>query len=198
MIKGVVPVSFVDWPDKICSVVFTSGCDFMCSWCHNKVLVDKHLVDEIPSLSPEYVMSIIKNRMKLIDGVCFSGGEPLIHGDNLFAVVKMIKSETGLPVKLDTNGNNPDELEKWLDSGIIDFVAMDIKNIPEKYQKTVGVNVDVDRIKRSIEIIKSKAKGYQFRTTKVPGLVTKDDIRTIEKIYDLKIDVQEYRKHVSF
>ena len=172
-IKGLQKTTLLDFPGKLACTVFTAGCNFRCPFCHNASLVVRaNEVDEIPM---ESFLSYISKRKDLLDGVCITGGEPLINRD-IEDLIRKIR-EYGLLVKLDTNGAFPDRLEALLDAGLVDYVAMDIKNTKEKYALTVGLEeLEVAAIERSIDIIMKKAPDYEFRTTVVRELHTLDDL----------------------
>lgn len=175
-IKGLQKTTLLDFPGKLACTVFTSGCNLRCPFCHNASLVLNSDGGEKISLSDFF--SYIEKRRTLLDGVCVTGGEPLINHDISEFIAKI--RELGLLVKLDTNGCFPDELESLLCSGLVDYVAMDIKNAKNKYPQTVGIkNFEVSRVEKSIDIIMKKAPDYEFRTTVVKELHTKDDIEHI-------------------
>lgn len=177
-IKGFIGTSLLDYPKKIGSIVFLGGCDFKCPFCQNPDLIDGG--KNFPSLSRETLMEELITRKNFIDGVVISGGEPTIHSElpELIAEIKSI----GFPVKLDTNGNNPEMIEKLLKEGLVDFIAMDVKTSFEKYSQAAGLPVDIQRIKKSIECIRLNAPDYEFRTTVVPTLVDEEDIQRIAEI----------------
>ncbi len=159
---GIQKLSLVDYPGKMVSTLFTGGCNFRCPYCHNRQLV---FLNEAPNEIDQFeILAYLNKRRNLIDGVCITGGEPLLH-DGLFDFIKEIK-KFGLLVKLDTNGSHYDYLKQLLDMQLVDYVAMDIKNDEAHYLETVGLNeVDLDNIKKSIELIKKQAPDYEFRTT---------------------------------
>ena len=162
-IVGIDKLSLLDYEDKVSVVLFSQACNMRCPFCHNGASVlgaskeDELLFDDI--------IAFLKTRVGLVDAVVFSGGEPTLEQD-LKVKIKKVK-ELGFLIKLDTNGTNPKLLEELLDEGLIDYVAMDIKNSPSLYNVTTGVNVNIDNIKKSIDIIKAKAPDYEFRTTLV-------------------------------
>ena len=163
LIKGFQKLTLLDYPGKTACTVFTGGCNYRCPFCHNAGLVTK-LDTEI--ISESEVLSHLKKRQGILDGVAISGGEPLLQGD-IEEFLQKIK-ELGYSIKLDTNGSFPDKLKSIIDKGLCDYVAMDIKNSPAEYGKTVGVeNFDITPIKQSIEIIKQSGVDYEFRTTVV-------------------------------
>ena len=177
VLKGLQKTTLLDYPEKLACTVFTGGCNFRCPFCHNAALVERpSCVDDV---SVEAFFKYISKRSSLLDGVCITGGEPLLNPD-IEDFIKRIR-EHGLLVKLDTNGSYPDRLEDLLDKELIDYVAMDIKNSPEKYAKTIGLDngYDLSSITRSIDIIMKKAPDYEFRTTVVRELHDEEDIKQI-------------------
>lgn len=176
-IKGFLETSFLDWPGKICSVLFLSGCNFRCPYCHNHPLI----------LHPEQFASIplpemfrrLETFQGWIDGVCLTGGEPTLHAD-LPHLAHLIKKR-GFAVKLDTNGSNPKMLEKLIHEGVVDFIAMDVKAPldPFSYRRSTGLAIDLDLICQSIEILKKGAVDYQFRMTVVPSLHSEEEVQTL-------------------
>ena len=161
-IVGIDKLSLLDYEDKISVVLFSHACNFRCPFCHNGESV-LNSNNEIPF---EEILAYLKTRIGLVDAVVFSGGEPTLEPD-LEVKIKTVKS-LGFLIKLDTNGTNPELLEKLLDDGVVDYVAMDIKNSPSLYAQTSGVkSVNLDNIKKSISIIMKKAPDYEFRTTLV-------------------------------
>ena len=175
-IGGFQKFSLIDYPGKICAIIFTQGCNFRCPYCHNPELV---IPEKFEKPIPEKdVFSFLKTRIGKLDAVEITGGEPTLQPD-LIDVIKKIK-KMGFLVKLDSNGSNPKILKKILDSGLVDYVAMDVKTSLPKYKK-VGAGDKINQIQESIEIIKNKAKDYEFRTTVVPKIVDKNDIKEITK-----------------
>jgi len=174
-IKGLEKFAPKDFPGYISSTIFVSGCNFRCPYCHNSDLVLR--AASLPSFPLDYFLSFLDSRRGWLEGICVTGGEPLLHED-LEVVLSIIKDRK-LLVKIDTNGSFPLRLEKLIDKGLVDYVAMDIKNSLEKYEQTVGVKVKTSDIKKSIEIIRDSGLDYIFRTTVVPDLVEEDDIRKI-------------------
>ncbi len=170
-IVGFKPISVLDYPKHISSIIFTFGCNFYCPYCHNKPCLVK-ISDFFPE---DTVIEKIKERIGFIDGVVITGGEPLIH-EKTMKLIKDLKN-LGLKVKLDTNGSFPDRLEKVID--LVDYVAMDIKTSLEKYKLLTNVEDIEDKILKSINIIMENAKDYEFRTTVVPKIVEFDDIKKI-------------------
>ena len=175
IIKGLQKTTLLDFPQKLACTVFTGGCNFRCPFCHNASLV-LH-AGGVEEISEEEFFTYISKRKKMLDGVCITGGEPLLCSD-IEDFIKKIKNE-GLLVKLDTNGTFPKKLEYLLDNKLVDYVAMDIKNSKEKYAFTAGVENFPNEIEESINLIINKAPDYEFRTTVVKELHTPQDIVSI-------------------
>lgn len=175
-IIGIEKSSFIDYPGKICTVYFTPGCNFRCAYCHNSpaVMGKGELIKE------EEILLYLEKRKKFIDAVCISGGEPTLQQD-LDWFIEKLKSK-GFFIKLDTNGTNPDILQKLLDKKLIDYVAMDIKGPLYKYSLLAGTEVAVEPIKESINIIKNSNIDYEFRTTICKELLSPNDIRDIANL----------------
>ena len=151
--------SWIDYPDKIASVIYTRGCNFNCPFCHNKDLIyDKTLM-----VSQEEVWQHLKKRKNILEGVVISGGEPTLQKD-LIPFIGRIK-DLGYKVKLDTNGYAPQVLKKLLDLNLLDYVAMDVKNNLGDYKKTIGLSIDLSNIVKSIELVINSGLDYEFRTT---------------------------------
>lgn len=173
-IGGFQKMTMLDFPGKVACTIFTYGCNFRCPFCHNASLV----TDAPEFFSEDEVLSYLSKRAGILDGVCISGGEPLLQKD-IFEFIKKVKDK-GLLVKLDTNGAFPDKLKYSIDEGLVDYVAMDIKNSKEKYGSTVGVDdFDITPIEKSVEILLSGKIDFEFRTTITRELHTEDDIRKI-------------------
>jgi len=176
-IKGFLETSFLDWPGKLCSVIFLPHCNFRCPYCHNHPLVSHP--ERYPSIPFEDILDRLRSFRDWIDGVCITGGEPTLHVD-LPLLIREIK-RNGFLVKLDTNGSNPQVLETLIKAEEIDFVSMDVKAPldPFSYRRSIGLSIDLDLILRSIEILKKGKVEYQFRMTVVPGLHREEDIKTL-------------------
>lgn len=164
-IMGLQKLTLLDYPGKIATTVFLGGCDMACPYCHNAELLDFKLPAMI---SQEDFFSFLKKRQGFIDAVCISGGEPLVNKDLEYFLRKI--KDMGFLLKLDTNGSRPDQLRKILDTGLLNYLAMDIKNDKETYAETAGVLVDTDKIDRSIKMIMEEGRenpdfSYEFRTT---------------------------------
>ena len=172
IIKGLQKTTLLDFPGKVACTVFTAGCNFRCPFCHNASLVITQ--DDSAEISEEEFFSYISKRKGILDGVCITGGEPMM-AQGVVDFIKKVK-DVGLLVKLDTNGTFPEKLEFLLDNKLVDYVAMDIKNSKEKYAMTAGIKNLPSSIEKSINIIMTKAPDYEFRTTVVKEFHTPQDI----------------------
>lgn len=174
-IDGLQKMTLLDFPGKVACTVFTGGCNFRCPFCHNALLVTE--LSENPDYSVDEILVFLKKRSGLLDGVAITGGEPLINPD-IGDFIRSIR-RLGYSVKLDTNGSYPDRLKSLVAEGLIDYVAMDIKNCREKYAETVGLkSLELSRIEESVDFLKSGAVDYEFRTTVVKEFHTVEDIRS--------------------
>lgn len=172
-IGGFVKQSLIDYPGKLAAVVFTQGCNFCCGYCHNPQLVLPELYLERPDLIPLNIISYLEKHKNWLDGVVVTGGEPTIHKD-LPLFLKEIKG-MGYSVKLDTNGTNPAMLDKLIRNKLVDYIAMDIKIVPEKdlYSKITGIQMSDDLIEKiltSIIVLRHTPIKVEFRTTVIPGI----------------------------
>lgn len=175
LIKGFQKLTLLDYPGKTACTVFTGGCNYRCPFCHNAGLVTK-LDTEI--ISEGEVLSHLKKRQGILDGVAISGGEPLLQGD-IEEFLQKIK-ELGYSIKLDTNGSFPDKLKSIIDKGLCDYVAMDIKNSKERYNETIGIdNFDISLMEKSVEILRNSDVDFEFRTTVTKNFHTMEDIEKI-------------------
>ena len=172
-ISGIQKLTLLDYPGTVACTLFTAGCNFRCPFCHNAGLVLPEQIEEA-SVSEEEVMSFLKKRVGMLDGVAITGGEPLLHAD-MPRLLRKIK-DLGYKIKLDTNGSNPKLLRDIVEAGLVDRVAMDIKNAPEEYPKTAGCNVDMAAIEGSKNFLLGGAVDYEFRTTVVKGIHTKESL----------------------
>ncbi|MEK7447815.1 MAG: anaerobic ribonucleoside-triphosphate reductase activating protein [Patescibacteria group bacterium] len=173
-IAGLVKNSLIDYPGKITAIVFTQGCNFRCPYCHNPDLVD---IKNKKFLIPEKeIFDFLKKRKGLLDAVTITGGEPTLQKDLKHFIAKV--KEMGYLVKLDSNGTNPAFLKDILDEGNVDYVAMDIKNTLEKYERVTGP-VDIKNIQKSIQLIMDSGVEYEFRTTVLPRLHKIEDFEVI-------------------
>jgi pyruvate formate lyase activating enzyme len=191
-IKGWQKTSLIDFSPYTASVLFLAGCTFKCGYCHNPELVLHY--SSIPDIDEDEVLDYLEKKKMWVDGVCITGGEPTIYNDLPEFVDKLKK--IGMKVKLDTNGTNPSVLKRLI--GKIDYAAMDIKNVLDKYKEVVCVDLDKSKIKESIELIK-KMKDYEFRTTVIPGIVGKKEIFKISQMLkgSKKFVIQNFRNSRS-
>ncbi len=175
-IAGYLKTTLIDWPGKIASVVFIAGCNFRCGFCHNPELVT---VDpNMETISPEDIYQDLRRRAKWIDGISITGGEPTLYSD-LVEFIEGVK-KAGFEVKLDTNGTNFKMLKYLIDEDLVDYVAMDIKAPLEDYRRTIGVEkFDEDSVKRSVCLLLKDKVDYEFRTTMVPDLIGKEEMKKI-------------------
>lgn len=163
-IYGLQKLTLLDYPGKMACTIFTGGCNFRCPYCHNRSLV--FLNEQDGEFDKDDLFDYLNQRRNILDGVCISGGEPLLQ-DGLSDFIKEIK-DYGLLVKLDTNGSNPDKLKELLDLGLVDYIAMDIKNTKDKYALSIGLNdFNIEDIEKSVELLKSSSIDYEFRMTVV-------------------------------
>jgi pyruvate formate lyase activating enzyme len=176
-IKGFLETSFVDWPGKLCAVLFLPHCNFRCPYCHNHSLAFHP--EQYSSIPLEDILSRLQSFKDWIDGVCITGGEPTLDV-NLPTLIREIKRH-GFLVKLDTNGSHPRMLEVLMETQKIDFVSMDVKAPLDSfsYRRSTGLSVDLNPILRSIEILKQGGVEYEFRMTVVPGLHKMEDVRRL-------------------
>ena len=175
IIKGLQKTTLLDFPGKVACTLFTAGCNFRCPFCHNASLVISP--DTSDTISEEEIFAFLKKRRGFLDGVCITGGEPLLQRD-IEDFIKKIR-ELGLAVKLDTNGAYPERLRSIIDKGLVDYVAMDIKNSKEKYALTAGADVNIEKISESVRILMASDVEYEFRTTVVRELHSPEDIKSI-------------------
>lgn len=173
LISGLQKLTLLDYPGTVACTVFTGGCNFRCPFCHNAALVLPELMGQ--DTDEEQVLAFLKRRQGVLDGVAITGGEPLLHKDIGIFLEKV--RALGYKIKLDTNGSFPDRLQELISAGLVDRVAMDIKNAPELYAKTVGLpSLDLAPIERSKELLLRGDVDYEFRTTVVKGLHTRESI----------------------
>lgn len=170
---GLQKTSLIDYPEKIAAIVFTIGCNFRCPYCHNPELVD----ETAEELSESDFFSFLESRVGLLDAVTITGGEPTVHTD-LVSFIQKIK-ELEFLVKLDSNGTDPETLSYLIENKLVDYIAMDIKSPLEKYSATVARPTDIQKIKRSIELLLENKVPYEFRTTVVKALLTPSDFHNI-------------------
>ncbi len=195
-IYGLEKSSLLDYPGKVCAVVFLYGCNLRCPYCHNPELV----VEECPKsilMTQDDILKFLEKRIGKLDAVVITGGEPLIHTE-LLDFVKKIKN-LGFLVKIDTNGLLPNSLKKYLNSGYIDYVAMDVKYPSDEYNDRSGNKNAQSCILQSISIILNSNVNYEFRTTYVKGIHTKASVRKICKMIEgsKRYYIQNFREGKS-
>lgn len=177
-IHGFLKTTLLDYPGHVAATLFTGGCNFRCPFCHNRELVLRP--DDAPVIATEEILAHLKRRQGILDGVCITGGEPTLASD-LETLIRKIR-ELGYAIKLDTNGYQPDVLAHLCDAGLIDYIAMDIKHSPEKYNTISNrKDFDISRIQTSINFLMNGTVPYEFRTTLVRELHNEQDIIEIGK-----------------
>ncbi|MBW1997729.1 MAG: anaerobic ribonucleoside-triphosphate reductase activating protein [Deltaproteobacteria bacterium] len=172
--------SFIDFPGRISSVLFLRGCNFRCPYCHNPELARGAGGGNGNRLDEEDVYCFLAQRRGFLDGVVVSGGEPTLQAELPRLCTKL--KEMGYPVKLDTNGSRPEILKLLIDEGMVDYVAMDLKTIPSRYNLVADPDWDASDILRSTELIMKSGIAYEFRTTCVRPIVNEDDVLGIARI----------------
>jgi pyruvate formate lyase activating enzyme len=165
-------VSLIDYPERLCAVLFTQGCNFRCPYCHNPELVDPGLFRE--TLSEEDVISFLQIRKGKLDAVCITGGEPTLQSD-LVEYLERIKDIPYL-IKVDTNGSHPEVLERLVGKGLVDYIAMDVKAPLEQYGRVSRTRINTDKIKASIRVIMDSGVAHEFRTTVVKSILNNGDL----------------------
>ncbi len=178
-IAGLQKTTLIDYPGKIAATVFLAGCNFCCPWCYSRELVLPVEIKKQPKILEKEFFDFLKKRKELLEGVVLCGGEPTINKD-LPEFIKKIK-ELGYAVKIDTNGSNPKMLEKLIGNNLIDYVAMDVKLPKERYPEIFKGKIEIKDIEESIKILKQNKIDYEFRTTVVPTIHTKEDFLKIAK-----------------
>ena len=175
-IHGFNKLTLLDYPGRLAATIFLGSCNFRCPFCHNAGLV---LAPESePLIEAEEVLKVLRKRKGILDGVCVTGGEPTLDS-GLTELLAQIK-ELGYPVKLDTNGTRPALVRELVDAGLVDYVAMDIKNSPERYGETAGrPGLDLAPFRESVSFLRSGAVDYEFRTTVVREFHDGDSFRAI-------------------
>lgn len=176
IISGFQKLTLLDFPGHTACTLFTSGCNMRCPFCHNASLVTGTAEE---NYTEEEILSYLKKRQGLLDGVAITGGEPLLHKD-IGDFIKKIK-DLGFAVKLDTNGSFPERLKVLIDGGLLDYIAMDIKNCKEKYSLAAGKDINVSDIEKSVELIKNSGIPHEFRTTVTKELHNEEDIISVAR-----------------
>lgn len=175
-IQGLQKLTLLDYPGQVACTIFTAGCNFRCPFCHNASLVT-HVQEEL-NIPVDEVMQFLRKRQGILDGVCVSGGEPLMQAD-IETFIREIKA-LGYRVKIDTNGSYTEKLKHLVEEHLVDYVAMDIKNSLGRYGQTIGVEgYDTAQIQQSVEYLMSGAVPFEFRTTVVKEFHKKEDFADI-------------------
>ena len=175
-IAGLQKMTLLDYPGKVAATVFLGGCNFRCPYCHNASLIDPGA--QTTEIAEEAFFSFLRKRKGWIDGVCVSGGEPLLQA-GLPAFLKKIR-DLGFLVKLDTNGSYPQKLKRLVNDGLLDYVAMDIKHSPAKYAAAAGITGDIlPQVRESVAFLLQSPVECEFRTTVVRGMHTAEDVAEI-------------------
>ena len=177
-IAGVQKTTLLDYPSKVAAIVFTQGCNFRCGYCHNPDLLEYK--NSAKNISPENFFEFLKKRQGKLDGVVITGGEPTLQPELYDFIIKI--KELNFCVKLDTNGTNPEIINKLLLNNLLDYIAMDIKAPLDKYQQITSAKVNLDNIKKSINLILNSKIDYEFRTTVIKSQLSFDDFESIGKI----------------
>ena len=194
-IKGFVECSFVDWPGRVCGVMFLGGCNFRCPYCHNHPLVLE--ADSLPTVRFADILTRLTPLKKWLGGICVSGGEPTLDPE-LPAMLTRLKKE-GWKVKLDTNGSRPFVLQKLLDNNLLDMIAMDIKAPldEKKYNRCMGGKVNLERIKRSIKIIQTSGLEHEFRMTVLPRFHNKEEVTGLAACLGSPLKLQNFNPRTT-
>ena len=172
-ISGLLKMTLLDYPGRVACTIFTKGCNFRCPFCHNASLVNTEGAEE--ELDTDEVLRYLKKRAGLLDGVVVSGGEPLLQAD-LEDFLVSVRS-MGYEIKIDTNGSQPEKLIRLAEKGLIDYAAMDIKNSPALYDRTIGLpEADLETVRASRDYLLSGRVSSEFRTTVVKGLHTAESL----------------------
>ena len=176
-ISGFTKLTLIDYPEKVACIIFTQGCNFNCGFCHNSGLI-KCNMDNL--IKEKEIFEYLEKRKNIIDGVVISGGEPTIQKD-LIPFTKKIK-DMGFLVKLDTNGSNPEVLKNLINNNLVDYIAMDIKNVFKEYNPIINFKqINIDKIKESIDLIKTSNVNHEFRTTIMKNYHNIDKITEISE-----------------
>lgn len=173
---GLQKTTLLDYPGHVAATIFLGGCNFRCPFCHNAELLGG---DAEAQYTREEILSFLKKRKGILEGVCITGGEPTLQPEALEEFIREVR-DLGLLIKLDTNGTRPDVMKHLAEEGLLDFIAMDIKAAPEHYSEVCGApGMDLDAIMESVAWLKSGSIPYEFRTTAVKGLHTSADFEQI-------------------
>ena len=180
MINGLQKLSLIDYPRKIACIIFLFGCNFRCGFCHNPELV---LAPTGKEYSEKEILDFLRKRKGQLDGVCITGGEPMLSLEKDF--LKKIKA-LGYSIKIDTNGTNPEKLREFISQKLVDYIAMDLKASPEKYNLVAGVEVEIDKLEENIKLIVESGVDYEFRTTILKRFHDEEELKKMfEWIFNL-------------
>jgi len=192
--------SLIEWPGKICSVIFVGGCNFRCPFCHNPDLIS--FSPQLPKIEEKEILDYCSNNKDMLDALAITGGEPLMQKkQDLVNFLKKVR-KIGLLIEIETNGSNPDMITDLLEGKLVDYIAMDIKAPLDtnKYNEASGVKVNLNNIKKSIKIIMGSKIDYEFRTTVIPCFLNDDDILKITNQIKgaSKYCLQQFRSENTF
>lgn len=176
MMFGLQKLTLLDYPGKVACTVFCSGCNFRCPFCHNPALAEGD--ESVLDYSFSDIILFLESRQKKLDGICITGGEPLLYEETIELAERA--KYMGFLVKIDTNGSNPERLRTVIEKRIADYIAMDIKNAPEKYEMTSGSKM-LEQVKESVSYLLQNKVDYEFRTTVTGNLHTAADFEKIGK-----------------
>lgn len=175
-IYGMEKLSLVDYDGKVACTLFTGSCNFRCGFCHNSPLVLDYQI--LPVLEEEEIFAYLKKRKGILEGVCISGGEPTLEKD-LACFIEKVK-DLGYSVKLDSNGTNPEVIKSLFENGLIDYLAMDIKNDKEHYASIIGFDkFDTKKVEKTVDFLLNNNFPYEFRTTLIKEFHTKENVKLI-------------------
>jgi len=177
-------MTLIDYPDHVAALAYTAACNFRCPFCHNSELVIPEEISKLHCIPENDILATLRERQGFIDALAITGGEPTLQ-PNLGQFIARVK-HLGFLVKLDTNGSRPEILEALFRAHLLDYVAMDVKGPPARYDELAGVHVDLNAIERSIRLIIHNAPDYEFRTTVAPTITVDDIKETIPMIAGAK------------
>ncbi|MEA1936530.1 MAG: anaerobic ribonucleoside-triphosphate reductase activating protein [Patescibacteria group bacterium] len=178
-IGGLQKFTLLDYPGKIAAVIFTVGCNFRCPFCHNPELVDPKEIDYENKIEEKEILKFLNSRKEDLDGFCITGGEPTLQLD-LTKFIKKVK-KLGFSVKLDTNGSYPNVVKNLVENKLVDYVAIDVKTIPEKYDIMTSEKNIIEKIEKSIKAVVNSSSDLELRTTVVPGITIVNDFDKIAR-----------------
>ena len=196
-VKQMLETSFLDWDGKVVTVLYVPKCNFRCPYCHNWQLFETP--EKFETVEFKKIKDYLVDYKDFIDGVCVTGGEPTLYPDLPDFLAKL--KELGMEIKLDTNGSDPEMLERLIKDGLVDYVAMDVKGpFDERYDKASGVKVDLKKIKKSIGVLMNSGIRYEFRTTIVPTLIDDEGFEELIKVLEgaEKYVIQQFVPHNSY